>query len=57
MPPNSLVVRWVKGLEEEAVLRKLRDPEERELLPGHVTLLYDVVRQRVDSMLGTANLL
>ncbi|MCJ1265620.1 hypothetical protein MMC22_005500 [Lobaria immixta] len=40
LPPNSLVVRWVKELEEEAVLRKLRDPEERELLPGHVTLLY-----------------
>ncbi|MCJ1470057.1 hypothetical protein MMC07_008702 [Pseudocyphellaria aurata] len=39
LPPNSLVVRWERGLEEEVVLRKLRDPNERDVIPGHVTLL------------------
>ncbi len=38
-PPDSLAVRWARHLSSEIALKKLRDTEERDLLPGHVALL------------------
>jgi len=38
-PPDSLAVRRVMNLTSEVALKKLRDIDERDLLPGHATLL------------------